>query len=487
MRILALDAGTTGVAAFVFDERGAVKASADQEFRQHFPRPGWVEHDADEIWDTARAVMRKALRRAKLAPGDVDAVGITNQRETTVAWDARTGKVLVRAIVWQDRRTAPRCDELRAAPGEDWIKERTGLVADAYFSATKMEWMLRNSTKVTRAAEAMRLRFGTVDSFLAWRLSGGAAHVTDPSNASRTLLYDLDRHAWSDELLSLFGVPADTLPSVGRSAGRLATTAKAAFGAEVPITGIAGDQQSALFGQACRAPGQAKATYGTGSFLLMNTGTKRPVSKRLLATAAWDVGDGVEYALEGAIFTTGASVQWLRDGLGLVKKASETEALARSVKDTGGVRFLPALAGLGAPHWDPDARGTLAGVTRGTTKAHVVRAVLEATAYRVAEVADEMQRDSGIRLANLRVDGGGSMNGFLMQTQADLLGVPVERPVVAETTALGAASLAARGLGRNEGAGWRLGKRWKPKGAAADRAARMAGWRAFVDAARAVR
>ena len=488
-RILAIDQGTTGTAAFVFDAKLRVKGHGDKEFPQHFPKPGWVEHDPEEIWACTQAVARKALRAAKAKPKDLAAVGITNQRETVVAWDARSGKPLARAIVWQDRRTAARCEALKAEGREAWVKDRTGLVLDPYFSATKMEWMLQNVPSVQRAAKDGRLRFGTVDSFLVWRLSGGAAHVTDPSNASRTLLYDLDRRDWSDELLALFGVPREALPTVGPSSGPIATATADVLGAEVPVAGVAGDQQSALFGQACFAPGDAKNTYGTGSFVLMNTGDKRPASTRLLGTVAWDVGGRVEYALEGSIFTTGASVQWLRDGLGLVRKAADTEPLARSVPDSGGVRFLPALAGLGAPHWDPEARGAFTGLTRGTTKAHLVRAVLEATAHRSAEVVRAMEQDSGVRIRTLRVDGGGSMNGFLMRLQADLVGVPVERPKVSETTALGAASLAALGAGLFPSRDaitkvWALDKRFTPKADEAWRAREADAWARFVAAAR---
>ncbi|HUR69369.1 MAG TPA: glycerol kinase GlpK [Candidatus Thermoplasmatota archaeon] len=504
--ILAIDQGTTGTAAFVFaagtrrgrgpkdassDEALRIRGHADQEFPQRFPKPGWVEHDADDIWKCTEAVVRKALRAAKLTPDRLQAVGITNQRETVVAWDARTGKPLTRAIVWQDRRTSSRCDELRKEGLETFLRERTGLVTDPYFSATKMEWMLQNVPAVQRAAAKGTLRFGTIDSFLVSRLTGGAAHVTDPSNASRTMLYDLDRRGWSDELAKLFHVPMQALPSLATSSGEIAFTDEKAFGARVPISGIAGDQQAALFGQACYQPGEAKNTYGTGSFLLMNTGAKRPSSKRLLSSVAWDVGGKVEYALEGSIFTTGASVQWLRDGLGLVKKAAESEKLARSVKDTGGVRFLPALAGLAAPHWDAEARGTLTGLTRGTTRGHLVRAVLEATAYRSAEVLAAMREDSGVDVRTLRVDGGGSENGFLMQFQADILGVPVERPRVSETTALGAAALAALGAGvfasRAEVANaWRLAKRFEPKLDERERTRRLDDWRAFVQGARAL-
>jgi len=480
-RILAIDQGTTGTAAMVFDEKLRVKAHADKEFAQHFPKPGWVEHDANDIWTTTQVVVKRALGRTT-----PDAIGITNQRETIVAWDAKSGRPLHRAIVWQDRRTAARCEELRANGMEPFFRDRTGLVTDPYFSATKMEWMLRNSAKVQKARDAGTLRFGTIDSWLVWNLTSGGAHVTDATNASRTLLYDLDRRAWSDELLEVFGIPLESLPRVVPSSGTIAATTEG-----IPITGIAGDQQAALFGQACYHDGDAKCTYGTGSFLLMNTGEKRAASTRLLSTIAWDVDGRVEYALEGSIFTTGASVQWLRDALGLVKTAAETERHAKSVADTAGVKFLPALAGMGAPHWDADARGTFVGLTRGATRAHLVRAVLEATAFRTAEVAHAMQEDSGVALHTLRVDGGGSQNGFLMQMQADVLGVPVERPKVSETTALGAACLAGLGAGifrdRDDVTkAWALSKRWTPKWKVEERNAKMAEWRRFVAAARAL-
>lgn len=480
-RILAIDQGTTGTTAFLFDDKLRVKAHADREFKQHYPEPGRVEHDAEEIWRVTQSVVKKAVGKTK-----VDAIGITNQRETVVAWDAKTGKPLQRAIVWQDRRTAARCGQLKLEGLEPTFRDRTGLVLDPYFSATKMEWMLRESPKVQAAAKAGRLRFGTMDSWIIHKLTDGAAFVTDHSNASRTLLYDLDKKDWNDDLLSIFGVPRETLPTIVPSAGILAQTPDG-----VPISGVAGDQQAALFGQGCFAPGEAKCTYGTGSFLLMNTGQKRPSSKRLLATVAWNLGGKNEYALEGSVFTTGASVQWLRDGLQIIDTAAQTEKLAKSVKDSGGVRYLPALAGLGAPHWDPHARGALVGLTRGTTRAHVVRAVLEATAHRTTEVAHAMEEDSLVHVKTLRVDGGGSMNGFLMQLQADLLGVTVERPRISETTALGAASLAGLGAGifANRGdvkKAWKLDKRWTPNTEKDARVERARAWREFVEKARSL-
>ena len=392
--ILALDQGTTGSAALAFDPDGKVLAHADREFAQHFPRPGWVEHDADEIWSTTYSVAAEAIAKAGVRPEDVAAIGITNQRETAVVWDARTGKPLSRAIVWQDRRTAPRCEELREDGWEATVRRKTGLVIDAYFSATKVQWMIENVPAVKRAVRDGRARFGTIDSWLIHKLTGGAAHVTDASNASRTLLFNIDKLDWDRELLQEFKVPEEMLPEVGPSSGGLVETDPSVFGARVPIAGVAGDQQAALFGQACLKPGQAKNTYGTGSFLLMNSGAKRPKSKRLLATVAWDVGGKAEYALEGSVFTTGASVQWLRDQLGLVATAAETEGLALSVPDTGGVAFVPALQGLGAPWWDMYARGALLGVTRGprTGSSNTTRRAASAASARSACPASRSPR-----------------------------------------------------------------------------------------------
>jgi glycerol kinase len=446
--ILALDQGTTSSRAIVFDAAGAILALAQKEFTQHFPRPGWVEHDAEEIWATQVAVAHEALARAGLQAGDVAAIGITNQRETTVVWDRATGRPIGNAIVWQDRRTAGACDELKARGLEPRVSAKTGLVLDAYFSGTKLAWMLDNVAGARAAAEEGRLAFGTVDSWLVWKLSGGAAHVTDASNASRTLLYDIHAGAWDDELLGILRVPRAMLPSVQASSAVVAHTAPGLFAASIPIAGIAGDQQAALFGQRCVRPGMVKNTYGTGCFMLMHTGTKPIASRaRLLTTAACDTGGGREYALEGSVFIAGAVVQWLRDGLGIIRASSEVEALAAGVADNGGVYFVPAFAGLGSPHWDPYARGAIVGLTRGSSAGHIARAALEAIAYQTADMLAAMESDSGIALKELRVDGGATRNDTLMQFQADVLGVPVVRPRVHETTALGAAYLAGLAVG----------------------------------------
>lgn len=444
--VVALDQGTTGTTVLVFDRKGTVCGRAYAEFSQHYPRPGWVEHDADEIWQVTQRMLRRALRAANARPRDVAAIGITNQRETTVLWDRRTGRPIHRAIVWQDRRTADRCAALKAEGAEEWIRTRTGLVLDPYFSATKIEWLLEH--RVRSRARASRLAFGTMDSWLIWKLSGGRAHVTDFTNASRTLLFDIGSLQWDRELLQLFGVPSEILPKAVPSAGMIAVTDKAVFGAEVPISGVAGDQQAALFGQACVRPGMVKNTYGTGCFLLMHTGTQPVASQRgLLTTVACDEKGQPAYAIEGAIFIAGAAIQWLRDGLGLIRKAAESDRLARSVSSNLGVYFVPAFVGLGAPYWDPNARGAIFGLTRGTQRAHLVRAALEALAYQTRDVVDTMVAESGQGLATLRVDGGASANDFLMQFQADLLGVVVDRPALVETTAQGAAFLAGLGIG----------------------------------------
>ncbi len=468
--VLAIDQGTTGTTVLIFDHAGNIKGRAYSEFSQHFPRPGWVEHDAEEIWTTSIRVVGEALNRAKIHARDVNAIGITNQRETTVLWDRATGKPVARAIVWQDRRPARFCDQLKARGLEKRFRQKTGLVMDPYFSGTKVRWLLDNVKGLRKRAERGEIAFGTIDSWLAWKLTGGRAHVTDYSNASRTLLFNIRTLRWDDELLKILGVPRSLLPDVRPSSSIFGfTDPKRFFGARVPVAGIAGDQQAALFGQACYGKGLAKNTYGTGSFMLMNTGHKAVTSKeKLLTTIAWKIGDEpVEYALEGSIFVTGAAVQWLRDGLQIIERAPETEKLARALKANDGVYFVPALVGLGAPHWDPYARGTILGITRGTTRAHIARAVLESIGYQTRDVVEAMERDSGIALKTLRCDGGAAVNGFLMQFQADILGVPVEVPRITETTALGAAYLAglATGFWKSRGeldAKWKLARRYAP-------------------------
>ena len=444
--ILALDQGTTSSRAIIFDHAGSIIAVAQKEFPQIFPRPGWVEHYPGDIWSSQAGVAAEALTKANISAADVAAIGITNQRETTLVWDRSTGAPICNAIVWQDRRTAPMCDRLKARKLERVIRRKTGLVIDAYFSATKVQWILQNVKGARARAKVGKLAFGTVDSWLIWNLTGGKVHVTDASNASRTMLFDITKGEWDDELLKIFDVPRSMLPEVRSSSEVYGQTTL--LGAPIPIAGIAGDQQAALFGQACVKPGMVKNTYGTGCFMLMNTGTKRIASKHnLLTTVAWRIGDRTEYALEGSIFIAGAVVQWLRDGLEFFRSSPEVEALAASVPDTGGVYLVPAFAGLGAPHWDAHARGTIVGLTRGTTKAHVARAALEGIALQVMDVLKAMEADSGIKLKELRVDGGASANDLLMQLQADLLKVPVVRPKVAETTALGAAYLAGLAVG----------------------------------------
>ncbi|OUN01648.1 MAG: glycerol kinase [Firmicutes bacterium ZCTH02-B6] len=489
--VLALDQGTTSSRAILFDRRGQVVAVAQQEFRQHYPQPGWVEHDAEEIWSTQLATAQQVLEKAGVAPHDVAAIGITNQRETTVLWDRMTGKPVAPAIVWQDRRTAGMCDALKAQGAEAVVREKTGLVLDPYFSATKIAWLLDNVNGLRSRAERGEIALGTIDSWLVYRLTGGRVHVTDYSNASRTMLLNIHTLAWDDELLALFGrIPAGMLPQVLPSSHVYGETDPAILGAPIPIAGIAGDQQAALFGQTCFDAGMAKNTYGTGSFLLMNTGGKPVMSKHgLLTTVAWGVGGKVSYALEGSVFVTGAAVQWLRDGLGIIANAAETQALASSVADTGGVYLVPAFAGLGAPYWDPYARGILVGITRGTTRAHVVRAALEAIAYQTVDVMRAMEQDAGVPLRALRVDGGAAVNNFLMQFQADALNVPVERPAVTETTALGAAYLAGLAAGVWEGldeirSQWHLDERFEPTMDAARRETLLAGWRRAVERCR---
>ncbi|MSU34533.1 MAG: glycerol kinase [Pedosphaera sp.] len=444
--ILSLDQGTTSSRAIVFDQAGAIRSVAQKEFRQIFPRPGWVEHDPNEIWATQFNVAGEALLKAGLTANDIAAIGIANQRETTVVWDRKTGIPVCNAIVWQDRRTAAMCDRLRVRGLAPLIRRKTGLIVDAYFSGTKLQWILKNVEGASKKAKRGQLAFGTIDSWLIWNLTGGKKHVTDVSNASRTLLFDLKTCDWDDELLDLFSVPRSVLPEVRSSSEVYGETT--CFSGSIPIAGIAGDQQAALFGQFCTQPGMIKNTYGTGCFMLMNTGAKPIVSKnKLLSTVAWRIGERTEYALEGSIFIAGAVVQWLRDGLGIIKSSADVETLASRVSDTGGVYFVPAFAGLGAPHWDQYARGTLVGITRGTTGAHIARAALEGIAFQVVDVLKAMEADAGIRLKELRVDGGACANNLLMQMQADLLGVPVVRSKISETTALGAAYLAGLAVG----------------------------------------
>ena len=445
--ILALDQGTTSSRAIIFDRQGSVRAVAQREFRQIFPKPGWVEHDCREIWATQAGVAAEALSLAGVSPRDVAAIGIANQRETTLLWDRKSGDPLYNAIVWQDRRTAAHCDRLRHEGAGEIFREKTGLVLDAYFSGTKLAWLLDHIPNARLRAEAGELAFGTVDSWLAWNLSGGRLHITDASNASRTLMYNIHTLAWDDQLLEILNIPAAVLPKVVDSSEVYGDCSGNIF-ASIPIGGIAGDQQAALFGQACSREGMAKNTYGTGCFMLMHTGG-RPVasSHNLLTTVAWKINGTAEYALEGSVFIAGAAVQWLRDGLRIIRDSSEVEALAATVADTGGVIFVPAFSGLGAPHWDPYARGTITGITRGTTSAHIARAVLESIAFQANDLLSAMEADSGVRLSELRVDGGASVNNLLMQFQSDLLGVNVVRPMVSETTALGAAYLAGLSVG----------------------------------------
>jgi glycerol kinase len=486
--VLALDQGTTSSRSILFDRGGAIVATAQREFGQHFPHSGWVEHDAEEIWATQVATIAEALAMANASPADLAAIGITNQRETTVLWDRASGRPVARAIVWQDRRTAEECALLKEAGLEPEVTGRTGLLLDPYFSGTKLAWLLDSDPDLRARAERGELAFGTIDSWLAWKLSGGRLHVTDVSNASRTLLLNIESAQWDERMLEILRIPRAVLPTVVPSSipGGLPV---ALAGRDVPLAGIAGDQQAALFGQTCFQPGMAKNTYGTGCFLLMNTG-ERPLasSNRLLSTIAWDA-DGRRYALEGAVFVGGAVVQWLRDGLGLIARSADVEALAASVPDAGGVYLVPAFTGLGSPHWDAYARGTIVGLSRGTTRAHLARAALEAIAFQSADVLAAMQRDAGRPLTELRVDGGASVNDLLMQFQADLLGVPVVRPRVTETTALGAAYLAGLGTGvwgsqAELAAAWRVDRRFEPAQPQAATAARMAEWSRAVERSR---
>ena len=488
--VLAFDQGTTSSRAIAFGREGRILGIAQQEFRQIFPQPGWVEHDADEIWRTQRDVAAQALNAAHLAASDVAAIGITNQRETTVLWDRRTGRPVANAIVWQDRRTASRCDALRQEGHEPLFTRKTGLLLDAYFSGTKLAWLLENGAGLRERAERGELAFGTIDSWLAWQLSGGTVHATDPSNASRTLLFNIHSLDWDDELLALLEIPRAVLPRVVDSSGVLAHTRCEGLPSGIAVSALAGDQQAALFGQACYAPGMAKNTYGTGCFLLMNTGAAPAVSRnRLLATVAWRRAGATTYALEGSVFIAGAAIQWLRDGLGLIAAAPEIEALASSVPDAGGVFFVPALSGLGAPYWDPRARGAIVGLTRGSTRAHLARATLEAIAFQSAELIEAMAADSGIALKELRVDGGATASSLLMQMQSDLLGVPVVRPKVTETTALGAAYLAGLATGfwsdeREIAALWSRDRVFEPALSREAAGAQLSQWRRAVERAR---
>ena len=446
--VLALDQGTTSSRALVFDAQGKVCAVAQQEFDQVFPQPGWVEHKPEQITSSQFAVAVEALDKLGVRSSEIAGIGITNQRETTVVWNRETGVPVYNAIVWQDRRTSDLCERLRREGREPLIQQRTGLLIDAYFSATKMAWILENVQGARALADAGKLAFGTVDSWLIWKLTQGKLHATDETNASRTMLFNIHTGEWDQELLDLFSIPLSMMPSVRPSSDIYASVTGVKRMEGVPIAGIAGDQQSALFGHHCASPGMTKNTYGTGCFMLQNTGTRAvPSSNRLVTTIAWKIDDTTEYALEGSVFIGGAVVQWLRDGLGVIRKSEEVEALAKSVPDNGGVYFVPAFVGLGAPHWDSYARGSLFGITRGTTAGHIARAAVESIAYQVADLLDAMARDSGNAVKELRVDGGATANDSLMQFQADILGIPVVRPAVTETTALGAAALAARAVG----------------------------------------
>ncbi len=493
--LLAIDQGTTSSRAIVFDAAGGIVATAQKELTQHYPADGWVEHDAGEIWRDTLATCREALARAGPAAEDIAAIGITNQRETTVLWDRETGEPVHRAIVWQDRRTAPLCRELLAEGLEAHVRERTGLLIDAYFSATKLAWLLDNLSGVREAAERGRLAFGTIDSFLLWRLTGGRVHATDAANASRTMLWDIHRGCWDETLLRRLRIPESVLPEVRDNSGLFGTSDPELFGRPIPITGMAGDQQAATFGQACFAPGMLKSTYGTGCFALLNTGeTAIPSHNRLLTTVAWRLDGRTTYAIEGSIFIAGAAVQWIRDGLGLIADAAESEAIAAALPDTAGVYLVPAFTGLGAPWWDPDARGAILGLTRASTREHVVRAALESVCYQTADLMRAMAEDvaaAGVARppAELRVDGGMVRNGWLCQYLADILDRPVDRPAVTETTALGAAYLAGLAVGLHPSmeaiaASWRRERRFLPAMDAATREARLEGWRDAVSRVR---
>lgn len=483
---MALDQGTTSSRAILFDQQARIVGVAQREFAQHYPKAGWVEHDANEIWATQLGVVREVLEKTGKTAADIEAIGITNQRETTVLWERATGNPVHRAIVWQDRRTASICEQLKADGKEPLVREKTGLVLDSYFSGTKIKWILDHEPGLRERAEAGELCFGTIDTWLIWKLTGGKVHATDYSNASRTLIYNISELTWDTELLELLDIPAAVLPEVRNSSGDFGMTSTEIFGeTAVPIRGVAGDQQAALFGQACFEAGMAKNTYGTGCFMLMNTGTERAVSKAgLLTTIAWGLDGQVEYALEGSIFIAGAAVQWLRDGLKIFDEARDSEYYATKVEDTEGVYVVPAFAGLGAPYWDMYARGAIFGLTRGTNKSHIIRATLEAIAYQTRDVINAMEKDSGVSLSALRVDGGATANNFLMQFQADVLGVPVDRPAVLETTAQGAAYLAgiATGYWKKEeaAANWSRDREFEPAMEEGQREKLYAGWQKAV-------
>ncbi|MBO6168811.1 MAG: glycerol kinase GlpK [Bacteroidales bacterium] len=478
--ILALDQGTSSSRAIIFDHDGTPLAVSQKEFTQHFPRPGWVEHDPEEIWASESGVMLDVVAKCGIDTSEIAAVGITNQRETTIVWDAQTGKPVYNAIVWQDRRTSEYCDSLKALGLTEKIQDKTGLLIDAYFSGTKIRWILENVDGARDLARQGRLRFGTVDSWLIWKLTGGQVHCTDVTNASRTMLFNIHTLRWDEELLNLLGIPASMMPQV-RSCSEVYGSCELLGG--VPVAGAAGDQQSALFGQMCTEPGEMKNTYGTGCFLLMNSGSNAIKSQnKLLTTIAWKIGDRVDYALEGSVFVAGSIVQWLRDGLGLVKQSSEIEALASQVPDNGGVYLVPALTGLGAPYWDPYAKGTITGITRGTTAAHIARAALEGIAFETMDVVDAMRKDAGISIRSLKVDGGASRNNLMMQFQADILGTEVVRPVVTETTALGAAYLAGLAVGfwtslDSLKEQWKAERTFSPAATPSDVESAVAGWK----------
>ncbi|HZO90974.1 MAG TPA: glycerol kinase GlpK [Chthonomonadaceae bacterium] len=489
--ILALDQGTTSSRAILFDAAGRVRGVEQQEFPQIYPQPAWVEHNPEDIWNSQLAVAARLLQSQNVSASDIAAIGLTNQRETTLLWERATGRPVANAIVWQDRRTAPLCDELRAAGHAPLFQSRTGLTLDPYFSGTKVRWLLDSVPGLRERAQRGEIAFGTVDSFLLSRLSGGKIHATDVSNASRTLLYNIVTGDWDDEILALLDIPRALLPEVKPSSALYGETVPSLLGAPVPLAGVAGDQQAATFGQACLQPGMVKNTYGTGSFLLMNTGQTPHFSDNgLLTTIAWQIGDKITYALEGSVFITGAAVQWLRDELQIIRTAAEIEPLAASVPDSGGVYFVPAFVGLGAPYWDAYARGTIVGLTRGAGRAHIARATLEAVCYQTRDVLEAMRADSGLEIAELRVDGGMTVNNLLLQMQADLLGVAVVRPAVTETTALGAAYLAGLAVGywrdtSEIAANWAIGSTFHPQIGAEERAAHVQGWQRAVERARA--